>query len=179
MPDRPHDPAPAAPSPWIARFAPQIPVGPVLDLAAGGGRHSRLLQDLGHDVLAVDRNATALAALAASGIATLAEDLEAGAIPTCLGRRYAGVVVTNYLHRPLLSAIVGAVAPGGWLLYETFARGNARFGKPSNPAFLLEPGELLEAVRGRLRVIAYEDVEQRHPFPAMIQRLAALAEAVT
>lgn len=179
MTDLPHDPALAVPSPWITRFAPQISAGPVLDLAAGGGRHSRLLQDLGHDVLAVDRNAAALAALKASGIATMAEDLETGAIPACLGRRYAGVVVTNYLHRPLLPAIVGAVAPGGWLLYETFAQGNARFGKPSNPAFLLEPGELLEVVRGRLRVIAYEDVEQRDPRPAMIQRLAARAEAVT
>ena len=163
----------SAPSPWIARFAPLIPPGPVLDLAAGRGRHSLLMRDLGHAVLAVDRDAAALAGLAGARIETMAEDLETGASPACLARRFAGVVVTNYLHRPLLPAIVAAVAPGGWLLYETFARGNQRFGKPSNPAFLLEAGELLETVRGTLRVVAYEDVELGDPRPAMIQRIAA------
>jgi SAM-dependent methyltransferase len=147
----------------------------VLDLAAGGGRHSRLFRERGHAVLAVDRDPQAMAALAAEGIATGVEDLEAGTIPACLGRGYAGVVVTNYLHRPLLPAIVAAVAPGGWLIYETFAQGQERFGRPSNPAFLLAPGELLEAVRGRLRVVAYEDVECAEPRPAMVQRIAARA----
>ncbi len=165
--------AAAAPSPWIVRFAALIPPGPVLDLAAGHGRHSRLLHGLGHRVLAVDRDAAALAGLAATGVATAVEDLETGAPPACLAGRFAGVVVTNYLHRPLLPAIVAAVAPGGWLLYETFARGNERFGKPSNPAFLLAEGELLDAVRGQLRVIAYEDVETADPRPAMVQRIAA------
>jgi hypothetical protein len=84
-------------------------------------------------------------------------------------------VVANYLHRPILPAIVGAVAPGGWLLYETFAIGNERFGRPSNPDFLLRPGELLEVVRGRLRVVAYEDLEVAEPRPAMVQRMAARA----
>lgn len=162
-------------SAWIARFAPLVPAGTVLDLAAGSGRHSLLMRGLGHDVVAVDRDPSALAARAVPGIDVVAEDLETGSMPPCLGRRYAAVVVTNYLHRPILPAIVGAVAPGGWLLYETFAIGNERFGRPSNPDFLLRPGELLEAVRGRLRIVAYEDVEVAEPRPAMVQRIAARA----
>jgi hypothetical protein len=86
------------------------------------------------------------------------------------------VVVTNYLHRPLMPTLVEAVAPGGWLLYETFAAGNERFGKPSNPDFLLRPGELLELVRGVLRVVAFEDVEITDPRRAMVQRIAARRE---
>jgi SAM-dependent methyltransferase len=168
-------PSGLAASPWILRFAPLVPSGPVLDLAAGSGRHSRLFRSLGHDVLAVDRDPVPLATLTADGIDTLAEDLESGTRPACLERRFAAIVVTNYLHRPLLPAIVWAVAPGGWLLYETFAQGNERFGKPSNPDFLLAPGELLDAVHGRLRVVAYEDIEIASPRPAMVQRIAARA----
>jgi hypothetical protein len=164
------------PSAWIIRFAHLVPPpGPVLDLAAGAGRHSLLFRSLGHDVLAVDRDPAPLVALTTDGIGILAEDLETGARPACLERRFAAVVVTNYLHRPLLPAIVAAVAPGGWLLYETFARGNERFGKPSNPDFLLAPGELLDAVSNRLRVVAYENIETESPRPAMVQRIAALA----
>ncbi len=85
------------------------------------------------------------------------------------------MVVTNYLHRPLLPAIVAAVAPGGCLIYETFAVGNERFGKPSNPDFLLRPGELLEVVRGRLMVLAYENLEVSEPRPAVVQRIAAVS----
>jgi len=84
--------------------------------------------------------------------------------------------VTNYLHRPLLPILVESLEPLGMLLYETFARGNERFGKPSNPAFLLAPGELLDAVRGKLRVVAYEDRVVDEPRPAAIQRLAARRE---
>ncbi len=91
------------------------------------------------------------------------------------GRRFAGMVVTNYLHRPLFPALLAALEPGGMLIYETFAAGNERFGKPSNPDFLLRPGELLEVARGRLRVLAYEDLEISEPKPAMVQRLAARA----
>jgi hypothetical protein len=69
--------------------------------------------------------------------------------------------------------IVGSLAEGGVLLYETFAAGNERFGKPSNPDFLLRPGELLEAVRGHLRVTAYEDLQVDAPAPAMVQRICA------
>jgi hypothetical protein len=87
---------------------------------------------------------------------------------------YDGVVVVNYLHRPLFPELLAALAPGGVLIYETFAAGNERYGRPSNPDFLLKPGELLEVVRGRLCVLGYEDVELRDPRPAMMQRIAAV-----
>jgi len=157
---------------WIARFAPLIrPGGTVLDVACGGGRHARLLARLGFEVDAVDRDA-ALFADPPPGVRLLGADLEGGPWPYP-GRRFDAVVVANYLHRPLLPMLVESLEPGGILLYETFARGNERFGKPSNPAFLLAPGELLEAVRGRLRVLAYEDLTVGEPRPAAIQRLCA------
>lgn len=168
-----HGPSDA--SAWVRRFADRIPAGgPVLDLAAGGGRHTRFLRGRGHPVTAVDRDVTGLADLQEDPAVTiLAGDLENDR-PWPLGdHRFAGVVVTNYLHRPLLPPIVAAVAPGGCLIYETFAVGNECFGKPSNPAFLLRPGELLEAVRGRLTVIAYENLEVAEPRPAVVQRIAA------
>jgi SAM-dependent methyltransferase len=168
---------PDAVSAWVARFAERIPQGgPVLDLAAGGGRHTRFLVGRGHPVTAVDRDVAGLTDLLTNPAVTiLAGDLEDGR-PWPLGeRRFAGVIVTNYLHRPLLPVLVAAVAPGGCLIYETFAVGNERFGKPSNPDFLLRPGELLEAVRGKLTVIAYENLEVAEPRPAVIQRIAAVA----
>jgi SAM-dependent methyltransferase len=162
-----------AASPWVERFADLVPAGtPVLDVAAGDGRHSRFIAARKHPVTAIDRDTAALRG--AAGVEAVAADLENGN-PWPLGaRRFGGVIVTNYLHRPILPAIVAAVAPGGALLYETFAVGNERFGRPSNPDFLLHPGELLETVRGRLRVIAYEDIEITRPKPAMVQRIAAV-----
>jgi SAM-dependent methyltransferase len=168
---------PSESSAWVRRFADRIPArGPVLDLAAGGGRHTRFLLSRGHPVLAVDRDVTGLADLQVDPAVTiLASDLEDGRPWPFGDRRFAGVVVTNYLHRPLLPAVVAAVAPGGCLIYETFAIGNERFGKPSNPDFLLRPGELLEAVRGRLTVLAYENLEVTEPRPAVLQRIAAVS----
>jgi hypothetical protein len=165
-------------SPWVRRFADLIPAGgSVLDLAAGGGRHTRFLLGLGHRVTAVDRDIPALADLCDHPAATiLAADLEDGRPWAFSSQRFAGVVVTNYLHRPLLPDIVASVAPGGCPIYETFAVGNERFGKPSNPDFLLRPGELLEAVRGHLTVIAYENLEVAEPKPAIVQRIAAVRE---
>lgn len=165
------------PSPWVERFAACAPAGVVLDVAAGSGRHTRLFLARGHRVAAIDRDVQALHAAACQALEIIAFDLESGAQPPFLGRRFAAVVVTNYLHRPLLPALLDALAPGGMLIYETFALGNERFGKPSNPDFLLRPGELLDAVRGRLRVLAYEDLEIETPRPAMVQRIAARAEA--
>jgi SAM-dependent methyltransferase len=162
----------------VLRFVERVPAnGTVLDVAAGAGRHARLFLARGHTICAVDRDVSRLADLAGRpGVEILAADLEAGG-PWPLGsRRFAGVVVTNYLHRPILPAIIAAVMVNGVLIYETFAAGNERFGKPSNPDFLLKSGELLEAVRGRLRVIAYEDVETAVPRRAMVQRIAAVAE---
>lgn len=172
-------PAPPAPaSAWIRRFAPLLPAGgPVLDLACGSGRHLRLLLALGHPVTGLDRDLSGVADLAETpGVSLLRADLEGGGAFPLAGSRFAGVVVANYLHRPLLPALVQAVAPGGLLLYETFARGNERFGRPRNPDFLLRAGELLEAVRGKLRVLAYEDLEVAEPRPAAVQRIAARRE---
>lgn len=162
-------------STWVQRFAGLVPSGgTVLDLACGAGRHVRFFLARGHPVVAVDRDLSGLADLgAARGLERLEADLEGGAPWPLGGRRFAGVVVTNYLHRPILPAIVACVAPGGALLYETFAAGNERFGRPGNPDFLLRPGELLEAVRGRLKVVAYECLEVDAPRPAMVQRIAA------
>jgi SAM-dependent methyltransferase len=139
-------------SSWVARFAPALPDGPVLDVACGGGRHLRHFRDQGRPVVGIDRDLAGVADLAGSDRVELIQaDLEGGA-PWPLGdRRFAGVVVANYLWRPLFPALVAAVAPGGWLLYETFAQGNERFGRPRNPDFLLAPGELLGAVAGKSR----------------------------
>jgi SAM-dependent methyltransferase len=165
-------------STWVARWAPLVPQGEALDLACGSGRHARLLASLGHAVTAVDRDAQALAAAAGEGIATLQYDLEApGAAWPFAPGRFAGIVVTNYLHRPLFGQLAAALAPDGVLIYETFARGNEIFGKPSNPDFLLNPGELLElAARGGLRVVAYEDGVIEQPKPARVQRLCAVGQ---
>jgi SAM-dependent methyltransferase len=168
-------------SAWVARWAHLVaPGGTVLDLAAGSGRHARWFAARDHSVLAVDRDADALASmLAIDGIDTLTADLESGAPWPLPDRTFDAVVVTNYLHRPLFGHLIDALAPGGVLIYETFAAGNASAGKPSNPAFLLNPGELLDAVRGRLRVIAYEDGFLADPRPAYVQRICAVRERPT
>jgi hypothetical protein len=101
-------------------------------------------------------------------------DLESETRFALEGRRFAAVVVTNFLHRPLLPALVAAVDADGVLIYETFAAGNERFGRPKNPHYLLQAGELVEAVRGYLRVIAYEDLVVEEPSPAAIQRVCAI-----
>ena len=163
-------------SPWVQRYAPLIPGGEVLDLACGNGRHSRHLASLGHAVVAVDRDTEALAIAAGPEITTSAIDLEeAGAAWPFGAERFAGIVVTNYLHRPLLADMLASLAPNGVLIYETFADGNGQFGKPSNPAFLLQAGELLELARSHgLRVVAFEDGVVDTPKAAMVQRLCAV-----
>lgn len=164
-----------APSAWVQRWATLIrPGGEVLDVAAGAGRHARLLARMGFEVHAVDRDAS-LFADPPPEVKVLQADLEAGPWPYA-GRRFDAVVVTNYLHRPLLPVLVDSLESGGVLIYETFAKGNEKFGKPSNPAFLLAPGELLEAVRGTLRVLAFEDLVVSDPRPAAVQRLCARRE---
>ena len=149
----------------------------MLDVACGGGRHAVFFAGRGYAVDAVDRDAAVLCGLeGVAGVRPLCADIESGPWPYAR-RTYAGVVVTNYLHRPLLPVLVDAVGAGGVLIYETFAVGNERYGRPSNPAFLLEPGELLEAVRGRLRVVGYEDVDVGEPKPAAVQRICAARTA--
>ena len=176
------------PSEWVRRWSHLIPDraggARVLDLACGHGRHSRWLMRHGHIVTAVDRDMQALAGLAdlAPWVRTLQADLENGPWPLA-GREFEAVVVTNYLWRPLLPDILASLAPGGLLIYETFAHGNASVGKPSRPDFLLQPGELLQVCAGLL-VIAYEDGFLNHP-ERYVQRIAAVrapvmaADAVT
>lgn len=141
----------------------------MLDVACGSGRHLRWLVAQGFAVTGIDRDARALAPLAALG-RTITADIENGPWPLA-GETFDAVVVTNYLWRPLLTTLVDSVAPGGVLICETFAQGNERFGKPSNPAFLLQPGELLWACSA-LRVVAYEDGLLDGP-PRRVQRIAA------
>lgn len=144
----------------------------MLDLAAGSGRHTRLLLDRGFHVHAVDLDIAALRVLAGPRCTIGAIDLETGE-PWRLGGDYDGIVVTNYLHRPLLPAIAAALAPGGTVIYETFAEGNERFGRPRNPDFLLRPGALLEAFAA-LSVVGFEQGEVALPRPAVVQRIAAI-----
>lgn len=160
---------PAA-SPWVVRFAPLVAAGGrVLDLACGGGRHGRLFLDRGHPVTLLDKDASGVADLA--GCAEIVQaDLEDGSPWPLPGRLFAAVVVTNYLHRPLLPDIMASLADGGVLIYETFAQGNERYGRPRNPDHLLAPGELLAACAG-LQVAAYE--YGLLPRPAVVQRICA------
>jgi SAM-dependent methyltransferase len=151
---------------WAALIAPR---GRVLDVACGSGRHLRWLAGRGHAVTGIDRDAAAVAALPSVGRIVLA-DIERDAWPLP-GETFDGIVVTNYLWRPLLATIVASLAPGGVLIYETFAVGNERFGKPSNPDFLLQPGELLWACAS-LQIVAYEDGLLDDP-PRRVQRITA------
>jgi SAM-dependent methyltransferase len=157
----------------VTRFAARLGVGArVLDLACGHGRHARWLAARGCAVTAVDVDPACGASLAGvPGVSFVEHDLEAAPWPFA-PRNFDAVVVVHYLHRPLLPRLTEALDDGGLLIYETFAQGNAAFGRPRNPEFLLAPGELLGAFAG-LRVLAFEDGFEREP-PAMAQRLAAV-----
>ena len=174
-----HHPRSPVPSPWVERFAPLVPAdAPVLDVACGGGRHTRLFLARGHPVTAIDRDLSDLdLATDTPGLTLVEADLEEGGAWPPGDARFGGVVVINYLHRPLFPVLTAALAPGGVLIYDTFAEGNERFGRPRNPDHLLRPGELLEAVRGTLRVVAYEEIEMKTPRPAMKQRICAVCPA--
>ena len=161
-----------APSRWVQRWSHLVPAGPVLDVACGSGRHMRWFAARGHPVVGIDRNEEALDAVRPLGEA-IAADIENGPWPLP-GRTFAGVVVTNYLWRPLLPLIVASVAPRGVLIYETFAAGNETVGKPSRPDFLLQPGELLRSLAG-LRIVAYEDGFEDNP-ARYVQRVVAVRE---
>jgi SAM-dependent methyltransferase len=163
------------PSSWIARFAPLIPEGAdVLDLACGGGRHARLLAGMGFNVEAVDRDAEALATLAGvPNVTTRCADLEDGPWPYH-ARGFHGIVVSRYLWRPLFPLLFGSLQEGGVLIYETFMEGQQFYGKPSNPAHLLRPGELLELVRNRFTVVAFEQGEFAGEKPQVMQRICVV-----
>src|SRR5450830_602299 len=165
-------------SAWVQRWSHLVaPGGHVLDVACGSGRHARWFAARGHPLSLVDHNAEALSALTGLGEVVCA-DIEAGPWPFA-GRVFDAVVVTNYLWRPLIPTLLNSLAPGGVLIYETFAQGNETVGKPSRPDFLLRHGELLEVCR-HLRVVAFEDGFQEAPqglLPRFIQRIAAVREA--
>ena len=162
-------------SPWVKRFTPLIPKGGVvLDLACGSGRHSEWLANAGHQILAVDQDISAIQALNNPVVTPKHCDLEQAEWPldNC---EFSAIVVTNYLYRPHLDQLPKMLQEGGVLIYETFALGNGEFGKPSNPNFLLNPGELLAfAASHGLKVVAYEDIYVDQPKPAMVQRLCAV-----
>ncbi|HEY0878601.1 MAG TPA: class I SAM-dependent methyltransferase [Zeimonas sp.] len=184
-----------AASPWIVRWLDRLPRGAaVLDFAAGSGRHACAAAERGLDVLAVDRDGEALARVGegAAGatpadesrdgapssregrIALRVADLESGRWPNAAHERFDAVVVANYLFRPRFALLASLVAPGGLLVYETFAQGNERYGRPSNPAFLLAPGELLvRAQRAGLTVLEYATGTVQRPSPAVIQHVCA------
>lgn len=162
------------PSPWVCRHAELVPAdGTVLDVAAGAGRHARHFLERGHPVVAVDRDVSKL--VPHPRLRVVPADLESGAPWPLAGERFAAVVVTNYLHRPLFPMLIDALQPGGVLLYETFMAGNERFGHPRNPDFLLRPGELRDVLGARLHVVAFEEGEVTEPRPAVVQRIAAVS----
>jgi SAM-dependent methyltransferase len=158
-----------APSAWVTRWAPLVARGPVLDIACGAGRHARLFLQRKLAVVGVDREAQDLP----EGATFVRADLEDGSPWPFAGQRFGGIVVTNYLHRPLLPVIAASLADEGALIYETFMAGNERFGKPSNPDFLLRPGELLQAFAS-LTLVAFEQGMVERPGKALIQRICAV-----
>lgn len=162
------------PSPWVTRWLQLAsPDSGVLDLACGHGRHTRLAAQNGHRVVALDRSADALACLdGVPGVRTVQADIENGAWPL-KGEQFDVVIVTNYLYRPILPDLLQSVCASGLLIYETFAMGNERYGRPSNPAFLLGHGELYDLACPSMRVLAYEDVYVKSPKPALVQRICA------
>ena len=166
------------PSAWIQRFAALVPAGArVLDVAAGQGRHARFFAERGARVLAVDIDADAFASLAGvPGVATRVADLEGDPWPFA-NAAFDAIVVANYLHRAALPHLLESLTPHGALLYETFAAGNEAYGRPSNPAFLLREGELLECVRDRLSIVAFEQGRIGHERVAVVQRIAAVGRA--
>jgi SAM-dependent methyltransferase len=156
-------------SEWVLRWAPLVERGPVLDVACGAGRHARLFAERGFEVFAVDRDDQVLP----SSIHFVKANLEDGSPWPWPDQRFAGIVVTNYLHRPLFPQLVESLDQGAILIYETFMLGNERYGKPSNPDFLLRPGELLEAFAS-LSVVAFEQGTLERPKKAAVQRICVI-----
>jgi SAM-dependent methyltransferase len=171
-------------SPWVARWARLVPVGcRVLDVACGLGRHAVYFSQLNHPVALIDVAQEAIESTASRlppDAQLVVADIESDPWPLTdnagAPQQFGGVVVTNYLWRALLPTIVASLAPGGVLIYETFAVGNETVGKPSRPDFLLQPGELLRACAG-LRVVAFEDGFIAEP-ARYVQRIVAVREAL-
>jgi SAM-dependent methyltransferase len=172
------------PSPWVERFAPLIKTGgTALDLACGGGRHTRYLLEKGYKMVALDRLTDTVADLERNpACEIITADLE-GAEPVfnnsgaLAGRTFDGIIVVNYLHRELFENLIKAVRPGGAFIYETFARGNEVFTRPRNPDHLLKSGELLNLVKDKMQIVAYEHgIIEKGPIPGVIQRICAVRD---
>ena len=161
-------------SPWIEKYAPLIPKEkPVLDLACGKGRHSLYLLDAGYEVTAADVETTSISAFKGrEGLTILQADLEKDGWPFA-ANSFSGLVVVNYLWRPLFANISAALAPGGVLLYDTFMQGNEKYGRPSNPDFLLAPGELSESFGEGMEIIDFFEGYVDKPSPACRQSIVA------
>ena len=166
------------PSEWVKRWSHLVtPLGTVLDVACGLGRHAYYFHQLNHRITLIDRAQKAIESIAieAHCCEKVVADIENGAWPL-VGRQFDAVVVTNYLWRPLMATLLASLLPGGVLIYETFALGNETVGKPSRPDFLLQPGELLDICKS-LRVVAYEDGFTMGPdeqTPRFVQRITAV-----
>lgn len=163
------------PSPWMVEYAPLITHGGrVLDLACGSGRHAIWLAELGYQVDAIDRDAAVMSEMIGiDNINIRIADIEANDAPL-LKAQYDGIIVSRYLYRPLLNSLAEALKPGGVLIYETFMTGNERYGKPSNPDFLLRPDELLDIYTPLLKIIAFAQGDESEPRPAVMQRICAI-----
>ena len=157
------------PSPWVARWAALVERGPVLDVACGAGRHAIFFAERGFEVFAVDRHEQALP----GAIHFVKADLEDGSPWPFAGQKFAAIVVANYLHRPLFAQLAQSLDEGGVLIYETFMLGNERYGRPSNPQFLLRPGELLQAF-GQFTVAGFEQGTVQRPKMALVQRICVI-----
>ncbi|MDA7946478.1 MAG: class I SAM-dependent methyltransferase [Hyphomicrobiaceae bacterium] len=174
-----HDHRPKDPSGWVQRFLEGVKSGgSVLDVACGAGRHMRLALDMGFTVTGIDRDLSNVEDLAnRQDVGLIEADLETGRAFPLKDMRYDGVIVTNYLYRPILSDIVGCVATDGVLIYETAAAGNERYAGPSNPDYLLKPNELIDAVMPHLVVVAYENGLRDNRSPKVVGRIAACGSA--
>lgn len=173
--DSPRNHGPVKPSQWVRRFLSGVKQGgDILDVACGGGRHLRLALELGYSVTGIDRDLSRVEDIAGrKDVGLIEADLEADRAFALKDMRYDGVLVTNYLWRPILDDIIGCVAEDGVLIYETFALGHERHGKPSNLDFLLNNNELLGAVLPRLTIVAYEHGLRGGDYPKIVQRIAA------
>ena len=160
------------PAPWVEKFGNLPPKGGnVLDLACGNGRHTVFFREFGYSVTAVDRDVSGLQEPA--NYETVEADLENAPWPFP-GRHFAGIVVVNYLHRPLFATLIDSLLPGGVLIYQTFAIGNEAYGRPRNPDFLLKENELLDVFSGRLDMVEFWQGLVEGDHPAVIQQICAI-----
>lgn len=159
------------PDPWVQKYAALIPQGPVLDLACGKGRHGRYFLELGYSVTFIDKNISGVADLLPQGyssynkvnIRLIKHDMENNSPWPFHPNQFSGIVVTNYLYRPLLPQLITTLKPDGILIYKTFATGNEQFGKPKNPEFLLRENELRTAFNKQFREIAFFQGREMNP----------------